>query len=161
MTKGAKIGIGIGVIVALGVASYFLFFKNKGKKGKANENDSDDFDGVVFTPFKTKLDGLGRKDTKGSKWVYLESRPKKGKILETDTVVISGTDKFDGEYPITDLWHDKNGNLGAVAISLPDSVYKIVVPKGDTRDRTFQGFGNLTFKRKEGASEIGGCGCGA
>ena len=41
----------------------------------------------------------------------------KGKVLKTDTVVISGTAKFDNEYPIENLWHDKNGDLGAVRIS--------------------------------------------
>ena len=165
MIKGAKIGIGIGVVVALGVASYFLFFKNKGEKGKEKDNDSDSSDdGFSTTEYMTTMDSMGKSAETGGKWVYLKIRPKKGKVLKTDTVVISGTAKFDNEYPIENLWHDKNGDLGAVRISkedLPDSVYKLVIPKGEKRDRTFEDFGKLTFKRKEGASAIGGCGCGA
>lgn len=162
MTKGAKIGIGVGIAVALGIASYFLFFKNKGEKNKKKNDEEGDSDEVMEIIWKTPVRYL-QKSTKlpNNTWFYFNTneRPKKGKVVKDDTVIISGTDKFDGDYNINQVWIDGDGKVGAVSINLQGK-YEVVTPKDSKFDRTFENFGQMVFKRPYSAF-AGGCGCGA
>jgi hypothetical protein len=159
MTKGAKIGIGIGVVVALAVGSYFLFFRKGKKDDNKNKKGSDDnSDAPMETVYKMPVTSLEKvKDKPDNAFFTVGSpRPKKGRIVKGDTAIISGTNKFDGEYPVDGVWIDKNGKLGAVSINLKGK-YKVVYPKGESYDRTFEGFGQMEFKRPISSF----CGCGA
>ena len=158
MTKGAKIGIGVGIAVALAVGSYFLFFRKGKKDDNKNKKGSDDnSDAPMETVFKSPVTYLQKvKDKPDNAWFhfYTKSRPEKGRIVKGDTAIISGTDKFDGEYPVDGVWNDKNDKVGAVSINLKGK-YK-VTPTDGSYDRTFEGFGQMEFKRPISSF----CGCG-
>lgn len=159
MTKGAKIGIGIGVAVALAVGSYFLFFRKKGNKNSENSKGDLKSKTPMQTVHKSPVTYLQKvKDKPNNAWFhfYTDKRPAKGTVIKGDTVIISGTEKFDNEYPVDGVWIDKNGKLGAVSINLKGD-YKVLYPKGKTEDRTFEGFGQMVFKRPI-SSFCGGCG---
>lgn len=160
MTKGAKIGIGIGVVVALAVGSYFLFFRKKGdKNGNNKKSKGGDSNTPMETVFKSPVTYLQKvKDKPNNAWFhfYNDVRPAKGTVIKGDTVIISGTDKFDNEYPVDGVWIDKNEKIGAVSINLKGD-YNVLYPKGETVDRTFEGFGKMEFKRPI-SSFCGGCG---
>ena len=77
-----------------------------------------------------------------------EDRPKASKLnyKRGDKISIMGT-SFDGNYKISKLWRDANGNIGAVYIFLPPRKYKST----ETPDRTFE---NRACIQKFGITKI-------
>ena len=102
-------------IAALGGIYLFLQKRNK----------------IPFSPLKHKLDRLkqGRYDGKDDPKkvaLYLRKRrfekniapTKDGKFRTSDFVIVSGTDEFDGTYPLRAKWTDKDGKIGAIWIKI-------------------------------------------
>jgi len=146
LSKKQKIIIGVVGVAVVGVAVYFL----TRKKPLADDEISDD---VVDDALKSAEDGTltitPSNSCSGNKMGYLSyrdggkhpvhfgsPRPSGGSYEKGDKVKISNT-SFDGEYTVSSVWNDANGNVGA--IYLPISY----TPTGKT-DRTFENKGCIT-----------------
>lgn len=102
-------------IAALGGIYLFLQKRNK----------------IPFSPLRHKLENLrqgkyGGKDEPKKVALYMSKRrfekniapSKDGKFKTTDLVIVSGTDEFDGTYPLRAKWTDKDGKIGAIWIDV-------------------------------------------
>jgi hypothetical protein len=105
----------ISSIAALG--GIYLFFQKRNK--------------IPFSPVRHKLAKLkqGRyqgKDEPKKVALYLDKKKyekniapsRDGKFKTTDLVIVSGTNEFDGTYPMRAKWTDKDGKIGAVWIDV-------------------------------------------
>ena len=158
MEKKKKIIIGVVVgVVIIGVIAYYM--KSKKKKNQENKSADADLDldipeviiddsGKMTTVDMSSDNTDGRdtfpmgylSDSGGSiHAVHLNKRPKDGTIKVGQKVRITNT-SFDGTYPVTKIWIDKSGNVGAVYLEIP---YK---PSGKS-DTTFANKGVIEVIR--------------
>ena len=123
MTTKGKIFIGIGVVAVVGLV--VMLFKGKGATSMGSGGAQ-----------QWKMGYLSSRDS-SSVPVHLLGRPIAGTINKGDTVKITKT-SFDGTYPVDSVWLDKNGNVGALYLTIQG-----YTPTSNS-DRTFEGIGVIT-----------------
>lgn len=146
LSKKTKIIIGVVGVAVVGVAVYFLTRK---KPSEDDELSDDIVDDALKSAESGSLNVTPSNSCSGNIMGYLSyrdggkhpvhfgsPRPSGGSYKAGDKVKISNT-TFDGEYTVSSVWNDANGNVGA--IYLPISY----TPTGKT-DRTFENKGCIT-----------------
>ena len=119
--------ISLGVLAVGGVATFFILRNRKNKKAKSNTNSGTAVDSSKGTPLKMGYLSKGYIHIEGDdRKVALSKGLKKGSKIS-----IEGTD-FDGDYTISTIWKDKNGNVGAFKTE------EFSIGYNDATDRKYQ-----------------------
>jgi len=117
--------ISLGVLAVGGVATFFILRNRKNKKGSNNNGTSTD--SSKGTPLKMGYLSKGYIHIEGDdRKTALDNGLKKGSKIS-----IEGTD-FDGDYTISTVWKDKNGNIGAFKTE------EFSIGYNDATDRKYQ-----------------------
>jgi len=146
LSKKQKIIIGVVGVAVVGVAVYFLTRKKPSEDDEVSDDMVDDAlksaeSGTLTVTPSNSCSGnimgyLSYRDG-GKHPVHFGSpRPSGGSYKAGDKVKISNT-SFDGEYTVSSVWNDANGNVGAVYLPIS------YTPTGKT-DRTFENKGCIT-----------------